>query len=108
MRFILAILSLLIGGTSLAQNPLLEESQKAQNKLNKEYLDPEKSILDYIDFEKFTGLKFYPISEEFIVEAKFVRTPDEEPFLMPTSTERLPEYVKYAELQFELYNEKYK
>lgn len=108
MRFIVLLFSLLIGQISIAQNKLLEESQKAQDKLNQEYLDPEKSILDSIDFETFTGLKFYPISEDFIVEAKFVRTPDEEPFLMPTSTERLPEYVKYAELHFKLNDEDYK
>ena len=31
-----------------------------------------------------------------------MRTPDEKPFLMPTTTERLPEYVKYGEAHFKI------
>jgi uncharacterized protein (DUF1684 family) len=81
---------------------LVSESKAAQNKLNEEFSNPETTILDRKDFKKFKGLEFYPIDEKFIVEAKFVRTPNEKPFLMPTTTDRLPEYVKYGEAHFSI------
>ena len=45
---------------------------------------------------------FYPINIKYRIEAKFVRTANEKPFLMKTSTDRLPEYVKYGEAYFTL------
>lgn len=83
----------------------LKESKQAQEKLNKAYLSPETSVLLKEDFETFKGLEFFPLDEKYIVEAKFVRTPDEIPFEMPTTTERAPVYVKYAELHFSIDNE---
>lgn len=76
-----------------------------QNTLNQEFLNKETSILLPEDFGNFEGLEFYPINLKFRVTASFVRTPGEKPFLMPTTTDRLPEYVKYAELHFEIDNQ---
>lgn len=87
---------------------LLEESRKAQEKLNAHYLNPETSILLPEDKENFNGLEFFPLNADFIVEAKLIRTPDEKPFLMPTTTERLPEYVKYGEVHFRIKEEAFK
>lgn len=81
---------------------ITKEIKKSQKELNKEFLDPETSILDSLDQITFKGLEFYPINTKFHIEAKFVRTPDEKPFLMKTSTDRLPEYVKYGEAHFTL------
>ena len=67
---------------------------------NKHFSDKEKTILTEDDFEHFSGLEFYPIDLKYSVKAKFVRTPNEVPFLMPTTTDRLPEYVKYGEAHF--------
>ena len=39
---------------------------------------------------------------KFRANATFVRTPNEVPFLMPTTTDRLPEYVKYGEVFFSI------
>ncbi len=84
-----------------AQNgAIVSESKTAQIELNEEFSNPETTILEPEDFNDFHGLEFYPIDKKFIVEAKFVRTPNEKPFLMPTTTERLPEYVKYGEAHF--------
>ncbi len=85
---------------SAQDEALISESKAAQIELNEEFSNPETTILEPEDFKEFHGLEFYPIDEKFIVKAKFVRTPDEKPFLMPTTTERLPEYVKYAEAHF--------
>lgn len=80
----------------------LEDSKQAQEKINEAYLNPETSILLEADFEEFKGLEFFPIDEKYIVEARFVRTPDQEPFEMPTTTDRIPVYVKYAEVHFSI------
>ena len=80
----------------------VEESLAAQKKLNEEFSNPKTSILEMADFKNFSGLQFYPVNEKFIVKARFVRTPGEVPFLMPTTTARTPEYVKYGEIHFTL------
>ena len=104
MRKIAVFSFLIVSNVVLPQStqsitPLFE-SEEAQRKLDEEYLDVETSILEPEDFKNFDGLKFYPLDSKYIVKAEFVRTPDEKPFLMPTSTSRLPEYVKYGEAHF--------
>jgi len=79
---------------------LLSISRQVQEELNQEYIDPETTILDSVDFKSFKGLEFYPLISKYIVKAKFVRTPNQEPFKMPTTTSRLPVYEKYAEVYF--------
>ncbi|WP_026450654.1 DUF1684 domain-containing protein [Aequorivita capsosiphonis] len=100
----LLLLSLLLFSTVIiAQDQVLvSESQSAQDELNEEYTNPETTILTPEDFKDFKNLEFYPIDLKYRVKAKLIRTPDEKPFLMPTSTERLPEYVKYGEAHFTL------
>ncbi|MCB0466119.1 MAG: DUF1684 domain-containing protein [Aequorivita sp.] len=89
-------------GVSAQEEALISESKAAQIELNEEFSNPETTILEPDDFKDFHGLEFYPINEKFIVKAKFVRTPDEKPFLMPTTTSRTPEYVKYGEAHFSI------
>ena len=87
----------------LAQDSeLLESAREFQVELDKEYADPKTSPLDKKDRKEFKGLDFFEIDPDFIVQAEFVRTPAESPFTMPTSTDRLPVYVKYGELYFSL------
>ncbi|HNP32463.1 MAG TPA: DUF1684 domain-containing protein [Flavobacterium sp.] len=84
---------------------LAQETQTAkefQDSLNKEYENKEESPLTEEDFKLFKGLDFYPINDKFVVEAKFVRTPNEKIFKMKTTGTRLPEYVKYGELSFSI------
>ncbi|PHS64901.1 MAG: hypothetical protein COB12_07440 [Flavobacterium sp.] len=102
MKPIVIIVTLLISSFVISQTnkELIKEIEKVQHELNEEYSNPKTSILDSLDQLTFKGLHFYPINLKFKVEAKFVRTPDEKPFLMKTSSERLPEYVKYGEAHF--------
>lgn len=71
-------------------------------------MDVEKTPLTEKDHRNFKGLKFYNIDTSLTVTAQFVRTPYESPFSMQTTTERLPVYVKYGELYFELKGKKFK
>lgn len=80
----------------------LAEIDAYQTQLNEKFSNKETSILPPEDFKDFKGLKFYPIDLNYRVVATFKRTPGEKPFLMPTTTDRLPEYVKYAELHFKI------
>lgn len=73
-----------------------------QDNMNTNFRNPETSPLKEEDLETFDGLDFYEISEKYFVKAKFVRTPDEKTFEMPTTTDRKPMYVKYGEVHFEL------
>lgn len=108
MKKLFLLSFLLFSSIAIAQNESdISESEAAQTELNEEYTNPETSILTPEDFKDFKGLQFYPIDSKFIVEATFIRTPDEKPFLMPTTTERLPEYVKYGEAHFEIDGKKY-
>ena len=86
---------------------LLSESEAAQIELNEHYSNPKTTILEPEIFKDFHGLNFFPLNADFIVEGVLVRTPNEKPFLMPTTTERLPEYVKYGEVHFTLNSNKY-
>ncbi len=100
-NLLLSSLFLIFSITLFAQqHNLVAESKAEQLKLNEEFSNPETTILEPEDFKNFHGLEFYPIDVKFIVQAKFVRTPNEKPFLMPTTTDRRPEYVKYGEAHF--------
>lgn len=101
MRKAFLYLMLLISFVGISQDDaIISEIQKAQEELNEHYTNPETTILKEEDFKNFKGLEFYPISLKYRVEAAFIRTPDEKPFLMATTTDRLPEFVKYAEVHF--------
>lgn len=96
------LFSVVLISCGVQRETLLKESKEAQEELNQEYTDEETSILTEEDFENFEGLEFYPLDKKYIVKADFVRTPDEKPFKMETTTNRKPEYVKYGELHFKL------
>ncbi|GAA4315964.1 DUF1684 domain-containing protein [Christiangramia aestuarii] len=86
-----------------AQESALEKSAiEYQQELNREFADPEETPLEEKDLKEFEGLDFFPVDPAYIVKAEFLRTPAEPPFAMKTSTDRLPIYVKYGELYFEL------
>ena len=82
--------------------------EKFQKELNAEYADAKTSPLTADDLPKFKSLDFYPINEKALVVAQFIRTEDEKPFKMQTSTARKPMYVKYGEVSFQLDGKKFK
>lgn len=73
---------------------------KFQQNLDTEYAEVKTSPLTSEDRAVFKGLDFYPANSTFFVIAKFVRTKNEKPFKMETSTDRKPLYVKYGEVFF--------
>ncbi len=90
-----------------------EQSEEAraeafQKNLNKEFSDVKTSPLPKDALKKFKTLDYFPISEDFVIEGTLVRTPDEKPFEMPTTTHRKPIYVKFGEIAFSLNNKEFK
>jgi uncharacterized protein (DUF1684 family) len=108
MRKIVFLL-LLISTFSCAQKkePILGETE-FQKKMNSEFKDASTSPLKTKDLKKFKGLEFFKFDSAYVVKAILKRTPNEKPFEMKTTTSRLPRYVKYAVLEFELKEESFK
>ena len=104
MRIILSVLFLALFNLGFAQDQFdVAAVEKFQKELNAEYADAKTSPLMAEDLAVFKALDFYPINEKFFVTAKFIRTENEKPFEMKTSTTRKPMYVKYGEAHFEIF-----
>jgi uncharacterized protein (DUF1684 family) len=103
MKKILLLVLLLQFSLGFAQNQFsLSAVEKFQNELNAEYADSKTSPLLPDDLKVFKSLDFYPANEKFYMVAHFVRTANEQPFEMKTSTDRKPVYVKYGEAHFNI------
>lgn len=102
---VLGVLIFFFFKTTIAQpenSAYINEIQKFQKELNKEFADKKESCLLPKDRRKFKGLEYFPINENYKIIAKFVRTENEVPFKMKTTTDRLPIYQKYGEIHFTL------
>lgn len=73
-----------------------------QMRINAEFKDASTSPLKDRDRKNFKGLDFFMFDSTYVVTAKLERTPDESPFEMKTTTDRLPIYVKYGIITFNL------
>lgn len=100
MKYLLLLMFGFLFPAIHAQSDHLKNAISCQEFLNEYYANMESSPLKVEDLKRFSSLEFFTISEEFIIEARLIRTPDEKPFEMPTTTSRKPLYVKYGELHF--------
>lgn len=108
MKSLFSIVFIFASSLFFAQEKATQTAQEFQDELNKSYADKEKSPLTEEDFKTFTHLDFFPITDEFIIKAKFIRARKEKPFEMKTTTARLPIYKKYGELHFTFEGNEYK
>lgn len=80
-----------------------EDTVRAYHKeQNDFYSNPKTSPLTEEDLKTFEGHPYYPINEEYRVVAEFIRIEDAAPFLMKTTTDRLPTYQLYGKARFTL------
>ncbi|HET8736674.1 MAG TPA: DUF1684 domain-containing protein [Pricia sp.] len=77
-----------------------------QRELNEEFRNPETSPLPDRYRMDFEGLDFFHPDTTYIVRARFERTPEALPFLMPTTTDRKSKEVLYGIAHFTLNGEK--
>ena len=83
----------------------LAAARTAQETLNRQYLDPATSILSEADRKALAdrgGLPFFPLSENYIVDARLERYPDPETVEIPTSGPQPARYYVFGRLLFEL------
>ena len=66
------------------------------------------SLLQTKAKKTFKGIHFFPVDAKYAVNARFVRTPQEKPFQMSTSSGMRTTYVKYAEAFFVIDKKEYK
>ena len=73
---------------------LVKEIQEFRKNLNKEYNDPAESPLSKEERKAFKQINFFPVNLQYVVVGKFIRTPNEKIFGMPTSGKIKKDYVK--------------
>ena len=101
MRTVLLFVLLVQVNFGFGQNTYdISAVAKFQMELNEEYAAAKTSPLTAEDRAHFKTLDFYPANKTFFVIASLVRTENEKPFEMKTSTDRKPLYLKYGELSF--------
>ncbi|MFL9843520.1 DUF1684 domain-containing protein [Flavobacterium rhizosphaerae] len=106
MKLIITLIALAATLTLKAQECSEQTVKKWQQEINGEYADATTSPLIKKDLKKFQSLDFYPVDMQYCVTAKLVRTPNEKPFDMATTTARTSKHVKYGELHFTLKGKK--
>lgn len=89
----------------LSDTAIKAEIQAYHDSLDQAFQNPELSPLRPDDLETFTGLDYFPINLDYYIKAKFIRTPNQPAFKMPTTTSELKTYEKYGELHFSVYGE---
>jgi uncharacterized protein (DUF1684 family) len=108
MRSFISFILIVLCTVNCAQDkrPLRGETN-FQRELNALFKDATTSPLKDKDRKDFRGLDFFSFDSTFVVKANLTRTPDEMPFKMKTTDGRLPEYVKYGVVEFEIRGEQY-
>lgn len=81
----------------------VSEIEMFRQTLNDEYKNPKESPLGP-DAKSFTGHNFFPIDLTYRVRAKVEKLQVPEKFLMATTTERRPEYLKEYKITFTLHD----
>jgi uncharacterized protein (DUF1684 family) len=105
MKSILLIifcLSTILSFGQLDKTALLQASQSYQNELNLGFADEASTPLNKEDLEHFETLPFFPISADYIVEARLEKFKKKEIEIFQTSTSRMPSYTIYGKLYFQL------
>ncbi len=78
-----------------------------QKEINEFFKDASISPLKEKDLKTFRGLDFFVFDSSYVVNAALTRTLDEKSFKMKTTTDRLPEYIKYGTVTFDLFDKNY-
>ena len=93
---------------SQTDTAVINDSRRFQSELKAEYENPNTTPLSSKAKKTFKGIHFYPFNSKYAVNARFVRTPQEKPFQMSTSSGMRKTYVKYAEAFFVIDKKEYK
>lgn len=78
-----------------------------QKEINDFFKDASISPLKAKDLKDFKGLDFFTFDSTYVVIAKLIKNPNEKPFKMKTTTDRLQEHIKHGVVSFELLGNSY-
>ena len=98
----LLLLSLSVSKLASAQDAYSEKIRQHRDSISSAMSDTALSILTNAEIEKFSGLKYYPVSPSYCLPAKFIRIKKTETFEMITNTSRRPVFRVYGKLRFSL------
>ena len=106
-RFLLVLFSLLLILNCENKKRYDKSFTPFQKEMNEFFKDASISPLKEKDLKNFKGLDFFAFDSSYVVNAALTRTPEEKSFKMKTTTDRLPEYVKYGIVTFDLFGKSY-
>ena len=106
-RFLLVLFSLLLFLNCENKKRYDKNLTPFQKEMNEFFKDASISPLKEKDLKTFRGLDFFVFDSSYVVNAALTRTPDEKSFKMKTTTDRLPEYIKYGTVTFDLFGKSY-
>jgi len=89
------------------KDPYIEFIKQERREDTKSFLNAETTPLTDKDRATFLGLDYFTVDESYKVKAKVTKLPREISFSMKTTTDRLPEYMKAAKLEFQLKGKDY-
>lgn len=111
MKYFLLVLGFIcVSRISFSQTDtsIVNDTKRFQSGLKTEYDDIYHTPLSAKAKKTFKGIHFFQVDAKYAVNARFVRTPQEKPFQMSTSSGMRKTYVKYAEVFFVIDKKEYK
>ena len=102
MRLLFLLLSIFVFTSCSDKKVPLKGETEWQRAKNSQFKDATRSPLLEKDLRTFSGLDFYPYSEDFKIVAQLERVENSEWFNMPTTTSRMSKERLFAVLKFEL------
>ncbi|MCA0957915.1 DUF1684 domain-containing protein [Muricauda ruestringensis] len=91
-----------------ATSDLVADILKYQKEQNESLKDPDTSPLPDKYRKNFEGLDFFEPDTAYVVKARFERTPDATPFMMPSTTDLQSQEVVYGIAHFRLNGKEHK
>ena len=88
--------------TAVSSSEIINDILRFQEELNNDFRNPESSPLPDRFRKNFVGLDFFPPDTNYRLSAKFFRTSEAIPFMMPTTTDRKSKEVVYGIVYFSL------
>ncbi|MEO7209845.1 MAG: DUF1684 domain-containing protein [Chitinophagaceae bacterium] len=108
--FVVTLFGLLILQPAFAQtdtSAMQKDIAAFQKSLQDEYSNPVISPLSASQRKHFMGIQFFPVNNDFIVKAKFIKTNSTEVYTMETSSHMQKKYYLFARAVFELKGKAY-
>ncbi|MEO8710498.1 MAG: DUF1684 domain-containing protein [Parafilimonas sp.] len=109
-RFLFVLIFICSAYISFGQTDtaIVNDTKRFQGELRTEFENPNTTPLSSKAKKTFKGIHFFPFNANYAVNARFVRTPQEKPFQMSTSSGMRKTYIKYAEVFFVIDKKEYK